>query len=504
VTEYPDWLRDIERETIRWALEWGKVAPIENPHDFTRHVHTVIWASILSRQRQGQAVEYVSVRADLDRKGQLEAVGPIYLNELARDSVRPSDQALSSAAEEIRNWGRGRRARAVLAKYRTAEHIDPDEIIAALRQAIDAPSDSLPQFETLRDRLARPAVPVSYRIEGWQPRQSRVMWSAPSKTGKTSGVANVIRCLVDGDHWLGRYAVEPVDRVVLVDVEMGSNQLDAWLRAQRIQNDDRVVPIALRGQLSAFDILKPTVRARWAEQLRGVGYLIVDCVRPLLDAFGLDEHRDAGQLLVAIDALLREAEIPEALVIHHTGHGGERARGDSRFRDWPDVEWRMMRRDEDPSSPRFISAYGRDVDVAEAQIVYDAATRRLTVEDGSRRDAAAKDALGAILDVLDGSRAAMSGRGIKDAMDLPRDAVDAALRFGVRSGALSVQEGPRRARLYRRSGSVSGVSGECPPDTASECPAAYIKPDTRTLTPPFDAVPAVRTLDETDGAYERI
>jgi hypothetical protein len=68
---------------------------------------------------------------------------------------------------------------------------------------------------------------------------------------------------------------------------------------------------------------------------------------------------------VAIDELLLEAGIDEALVVHHMGHSGERARGDSRLRDWPDVEWRLMRQDDDPASPRFLTAYGRDIDVPE-------------------------------------------------------------------------------------------------------------------------------------------
>ena len=90
-----------------------------------------------------------------------------------------------------------------------------------------------------------------------------------------------------------------------------------------------------------------------------------------------------GAFLVPLDALLAEAGIPDALVVHHMGHTNERSRGDSRLRDWPDVEWRLMRKDDDPASARFFTAYGRDVDVEEQELGYDAATRRLTVVGGS-------------------------------------------------------------------------------------------------------------------------
>src|SRR6185503_6838808 len=104
------------------------------------------------------------------------------------------------------------------------------------------------------------------------------------------------------------------------------------------------------------------------------------CLRPVLDALGLNEHTEVGLFLTALDALLREANIPEALVIQHMGHKGERARGDSRLLDWPDVGWTLVReKDDDPASPRFFKAYGRDVDVAEKQLAFDAATRRLSV-----------------------------------------------------------------------------------------------------------------------------
>jgi hypothetical protein len=66
-------------------------------------------------------------------------------------------------------------------------------------------------------------------------------------------------------------------------------------------------------------------------------------------ALGLDEHREAGRFLVALDTLLADAGIPDAAVIHHMGHVTERSRGDSRIRDWP--EWRLVREDDEPSSP---------------------------------------------------------------------------------------------------------------------------------------------------------
>jgi len=104
------------------------------------------------------------------------------------------------------------------------------------------------------------------------------------------------------------------------------------------------------------------------------------------------EATEAGRFLVAFDELLDEAGIAEAATAHHMGHAGERSRGDSRLRDWPDAEWKLVRGksdgddETDPAAARYFSAYGRDVDQPEQLLGYDQTTRRLTIAGGSRKD----------------------------------------------------------------------------------------------------------------------
>jgi hypothetical protein len=243
--------------------------------------------------------------------------------------------------------------------------------------------------------------------------------AAQFKAGNTTLVGNLSRSLVDGDDWLNKHGVSPISGTVAVlDFEMGADQLDNWLRDQRIRNDDRVRVEALRGRAAAFDLLDERRRAKWAELLRqhGAGYLVVDCLRPILDALGLDEHRDAGRFFVAFDQLLTDAGIDDALVVHHMGHFGERSRGDSRIRDWPDVEWRLVRQDDEPGSARYISAHGRDVDVVDSELLYDSTSRHLTVVGGSRRDAAIRAALRDVTAVLEESGEPLTGRAIELAL----------------------------------------------------------------------------------------
>lgn len=362
----------------------------------------------------------------------------------------------------------------------------------------------IPRIETLRHRLALPREPLRYRIADWMTVGSNVMVVAQHKTGKTTARDNTIRSLLDGDDFLGRYQVTPISGTVLVlDFEMSESQATTWFRDQGIRNDDRVLLVTLRGAAGTFNILDEQVRAEWAERVRphGVEVAVLDCIRPPMDALGLDEHKDGGRFLVAWSAFLKAAGISESFVIQHMGHNGERARGDSRFLDWPDASWRIVRQDEDPSSPRFMSAYGRDVDVPESQLEYDPATRRLTIAGGSRRDAGTRSALDAVLGLFSNSRERLSVRAIQAALEQsghPRDQIRLAIKAGVTTGEITTTAGARGAILHHR----AAPCGDRAPHSASECAAAYIEPHARTLAFPKSDQHAARTLeggDDGDG-----
>lgn len=312
-----------------------------------------------------------------------------------------------------------------------------------------------PEILTLQERLARPRTQVDDRIVNWLPAQGRVVLSAQYKAGKTTLIGNCVRSLVDGDPFLDQYVVQKIcGTAVILDTEMSPHTLDEWLDAQRIQNSERVIPIPLRGRVGCFNILDREIRGQWADRLRRLKatVLMLDCLRPILDALGLDEHRDAGRFLVALDELLRAADISESILVQHMGHLGERARGDSRLRDWPDAEWRLVREDDDPTSARFISVFGRDVYVPESALRFDAVSRRLTLDEGSRQDKRAEDALQAVLDTLGASASALTVRAIQAALadsGHARDRIRDAIKLGVRNGSISTEPGQRRAILHR-------------------------------------------------------
>jgi AAA domain-containing protein len=274
-----------------------------------------------------------------------------------------------------------------------------------------------------------PAVP--WRIANLQHTGHRDMLVAQWKAGKTTVISNLVRSLVDGDPFLGLYETTPVDGVVvLFDTEMEEHQLDEWHKCQGIRHDDQVIVISLKGALSTFNVLDKTVRSDWITRLKTIcqakcgrdpTYLILDCLRPLLDALGLKEGTDTGMFLTAFDAFLREAGIPEAVIVQHMGHDHERARGDSRLIDWPDATWTLARAKDDdgtdnPAAPRFFRAYGRDVNESEKQLAFDATTRRLAVVGGSRADARVNKMIAVVVEFIRAAKEPPSRNAIVDGL----------------------------------------------------------------------------------------
>ncbi|WP_299052143.1 AAA family ATPase [uncultured Nocardioides sp.] len=313
-----------------------------------------------------------------------------------------------------------------------------------------------PPTVSLADLLDEPDEPVAYRIDQLWPVDGRVVLAAQNKSGKTTLVGNVMRSLVDGDAFLDRYAVAPVGKVVLLDDEMSRSRVRAWLQDQEIANTSAVDVVILRGALSSFDILDPVVRADWVDRIRGANVMVFDCLRPALDALGLDENQDAGRFLVALDELCRAAGVHELMLVHHMGHANERSRGSSRIEDWPDAKWKLVKADpDDERSARYFSAYGRDVDEPEMQLAYDPFTRRLAVDGAgpSRKEVRSVQAEEGVLAYV-AAHPGCTGRQMEGQSDgAPgvggnAGSIRGAIKALVAKGHLRVEAGPRGAKLH--------------------------------------------------------
>jgi len=335
-----------------------------------------------------------------------------------------------------------------------------EKVAAEMAVAVDLPATT--QLDAF---LAVPDEECVYRVDRLWPVGGRVVLAAQHKAGKSTLVANLIRALVDAEAFLDTFGVAPVARVVIIDDELDERMLRRWLRDQGIRNTDQVTVVPLRGRLSSFNVLDAATRTRWAEHLGPADVLLLDCLRPALDALGLSEDKEAGRFLEALDELAAEAGIPELAVVHHMGHQGERSRGDSRILDWPDAVWRLVKDAEDEETGagqvrRYLTAYGRDVDVPESLLAFDPATRRLSVAGGTRSDRKAGAASADVVASMADYGGPLSGRAIEERMagtEHPQKSVRAAVRRLADAGQLVKEGRPGRGGGFLYSLSASSA-----------------------------------------------
>ena len=373
------------------------------------------------------------------------------------------------------------------AVHREAERLRVRDEAQAIVHAENAEAVDIPAPTRLDTFLAQPVPDVTYRIERLAVIGGRVLLAAQHKAGKTTLVGNLIKSYVDDNvPFLSTFAVQPARRVVLIDNELTEAMLHGWLRAHGIRHPERVELISLRGRMFSFDVLNRGTRARWAATIGNADAVILDCLRPALDALGLSEDKDTGRFLVAFDAMLAEAGIGECYVVHHMGHTGERARGDSRLLDWPDALWRLVIEGgengarADPGAPRYFTAYGRDVELGETLLAFDPFTRRLSVAGGSRQDAKITAALADVIAYLRELDDPVSGRQLHDALAETRhsrDVIREAIKKGKAEHVILIGAGPNRSELHflNPSARVRGGARVSEPRTGGQCAGAPLK-----------------------------
>jgi hypothetical protein len=434
-----------ENEVIDALTEAGRMASVLGDHPFTDiEIRNTLASGLGAGRAKG-------LRKGPPDDGQVQEVDAATINGHKRSQTRQSGTELTEAEkEDLHRIAVRRRA------YDLRVADEARALWTAQRATLSGQQP--PPMVSLTDMLAVPDEPARYRLDDLWPVGGRVLLAAQYKAGKTSLVANLIRSLIDGDAFLGRWAPHRIERLVLMDTELDERMLRSWLRDQNIRNTNAINVISMRGRLSTFNLTDDTIRADWAQRIAGAELVLLDCLRPCLDSLGLSEANEAGRFLIAFDALCTEAGATEALVVHHMGHGQERSRGDSRLLDWPDVLWKIVRDTDDEGEAiedgdRFFSAMGRDVNVQECQLDWTPETRSLMVCGGGRSERRARDAKVDIAEILSDPRY-LNGLsknqlvGKLKALGHSRDGARRAVDLAVVDSVVLTTDGPYGARLH--------------------------------------------------------
>ena len=210
---------------------------------------------------------------------------------------------------------------------------------------------------------------------------------------------------------------------------------------------DRLLLVNLRGRRNPLDHLDD--RAHLVDLLRagGVEVLLVD---PFGRAYNGKSQNDAGEVtgwLCELDRFATDVGASELVLTVHAGWYAERTRGSSALEDWADVVATIVRDQEDDTA-RYLSAFGRDVEVDEDRIDYDPDTRMLTLAGtGSRKHDQAERVVEAAMETVRryvADHPGCSGKAIRDGLGMRAGVVDQARQRLVDRG--DIVEEPRKGR----------------------------------------------------------
>jgi hypothetical protein len=275
------------------------------------------------------------------------------------------------ANEELERQRAFRAARAIL---------DHEENAAAFRQP--------PYTPDLAAELALPDEDTPYTIEALLPAGGNILLTAQYKTGKTTLIDNLAASLADHTPFLTKFAVHPAaGRVAIFNYENDRNTYRRWLRDTPITNPAAITVLNLRGY--RMPLTTPNIQA-WITNWLADHHIHTWIIDPFARAYtgsgrSENDNTEVGAFLDTLDVIKHDAGVANLVLPTHTGRdmieGDERARGATRLDDWADVRWLLTK---DDNGTRYLSATGRDVDVAEEKLQYHQATRTLTFGGGNR------------------------------------------------------------------------------------------------------------------------
>lgn len=268
-------------------------------------------------------------------------------------------------------------------------------------EELELRADSLVQFESKRagnefkielfdmltgvDELAIPEVVDKYLIEGLFPISSRVMLIAEQKVGKTRFCLSLAKSICDEEPFLGRQVTIPDGaRVLYLNGEMNDNMFRDWLREADFKCPERFVVKHFSGQ--AFPFWREDYRERLADwlSLMRIHLMIVDTQSIFMRGMVTNENDniEVSRWQGAIDELRRAGEVPNVLVVHHTGKAEQGSgRGASVMGAWPDALWYLRKVGEvekgevlPQDAPRSFRAEGRMPAYSPVQLDYNDVT----------------------------------------------------------------------------------------------------------------------------------
>lgn len=314
----------------------------------------------------------------------------------------------------------------------------------------------------LTEELQIPDEETAWAIEQLMPAGSNVLLTAAYKSGKTTMINHLVKCIADNQPFLNKYHTTPQGQTVIFNYEVEPRQYRDWLRQTNINNPNKVTLINLRGL--RLPLTSPKIEdyvVNILTELNCETWVIDPFARAFVGSGDENSNSDVGVFLDTLDIIKDRAGVKNLVMPAHTGrnqeHGIDRARGATRLDDWADVRWLLSKRKD--TGERFFSATGRDVELEEGLLTYQADTRSLEFNAGiGKRERSENDLENAIINT------------IADLEGINTEALHKAVGGNkivflrvrdnlVNSGKIVVEDGPRNSKKHRTAGFKAWKTG---------------------------------------------
>lgn len=297
---------------------------------------------------------------------------------------------------------------------------------------------------SLTDLLAQNVQKTKWAIEDLLIMFGKVFLAAKAKSGKTTMSMSLLKSLADGDDFLGKFKVNPVEgRIGYMNLELTEQQMQEWVGRQDIKNHDRIHFWNLRGKVNPFR--SANSRNHLIEEIRSLGIktLIIDTFSKIFPGEA-NNNSEVNRFLAMLDVTLDKAGVEQLIMLVHAGNDGSKIRGATALTDHPDGIWYLA---SDEEGNRFFHAIGRDISVPEGQLIYEAEASALTYTGSSKKLAKGVSAKDKVLTFIKENKGATASV-IDDSIGGTKDFKIKIRKQLIKDGLVEVKKGPRNSDLY--------------------------------------------------------
>lgn len=253
---------------------------------------------------------------------------------------------------------------------------------------------------TLYQQMSLQPPDPDWSVERMALRGHLVTLPSARKTGKTTFLANLNHCAVDGELFLDRFACKLDGRIAVFNNEMEPYDHTLAYRQLQTHNTHRIVPIDAKGYSIPF--LRSDAFAEWlATWLRWAEaeWWELDPWKDVCRWNGVNPNDGAEvaalvgrirdiQVEAGVNLVVISAHITQAGTLAGAAEGSERAKGAGEFEDSADSMWRYFRAEPRREAPRLLYVEGRGgTGLDETTVEFNPLTCRLTLGEGGREQA---------------------------------------------------------------------------------------------------------------------